>query len=76
MLNLCADDSVSGYKVRVTIDEYDVTGDGVLRELFVMFCEEFLSKNGEGAEQYTLALQSSYSDSAEKPTEAQENPTA
>ena len=43
MLNLCADDSVSGYKVRVTIDEYDVTGDGVLRELFVMFWEEFLS---------------------------------
>ena len=63
MLNLYADDSVSGYKIRVTIDEYDATGDGVLRELFVMFWEEFLSKNGEGAEQYTLALQSLYSDS-------------
>ena len=63
VLDLYADYGVSGYKMRVTIDEYDATGDGVLREFFAMFWEEFLSNNSEGAEHYTLALQPSYSDS-------------
>jgi hypothetical protein len=63
LLDLYADDGLSGYRMRVTIDEYDATGDGVLRELFAMFWEQFLPENGDGAEHYTLALQSSYSDS-------------
>ena len=32
MLDLYADEVVSQYKMRVTIDEYNATGDGVLRE--------------------------------------------
>ena len=63
ILDLYADDGVSGYKMRVTIDEYDASGDGVLREVFAMFWEEFLSNNSEGADHYTLALQASYSES-------------
>lgn len=63
VLDLYADDGVSRYKMRLTIDEYDATGDGVLREFFAMFWDEFLSNNSEGAEHCTLALQSSYSDS-------------
>ena len=63
ILDLYADDGVSGYKMRVTIDKYNATGDGVLREVFAMFWEEFLSNSSEGADHYTLALQASYSES-------------
>lgn len=58
-----ADNGISSYKIRVTIDEYDASGDGVLHELFSMFWESFLSEHGDGAGHCTLALQSSSSDS-------------
>ncbi|CAB3997093.1 Hypothetical predicted protein [Paramuricea clavata] len=60
LLDLYADDGLSGYKMRVTIDEYDT--------LVMVFCVSSLPCSGSNffqrmAEHYTLALQSLYSDS-------------
>ena len=44
-------------KLTVCFDDDHATGDGVLREMFSLFWDSFLSRNGEGANQFMFTLQ-------------------
>ena len=56
LLQIYKDIDIMKYKLAASFDEHDATGDGVLRELYSLFWEQFFAQNCQGDTEVALTI--------------------